>query len=96
MDTFKARVQYGDWEGTAAADASDQLDIHEYLREKGELKNTEFLLAANLWAGENHHGKIENVFIQAYIYEGENRFDKLKPILEQSTAQFQCGQFACL
>ena len=83
MNDFKAHVQYGDWEGTAAADASDQLEIHDYLRNKGLLHDNEFLLAVNLWSGENSHGKIEYVFVRAFIYEGQDSFDKLKPILDQ-------------
>ena len=83
MDTFKAHVQYGDWEGTAAADASDRLAIQEYLINEGLLRNNEFLLAVNLWVGESHHGKIGHVSIRAFIYEGEDNVDNLKPILDQ-------------
>jgi len=82
MTTFRAGVQYGDWEGTAAADASDQIELHKYLRDKGLLSDNEFLLAADLYAGENHHGKVEHVSIRAYVYEGERSFDNLKPILD--------------
>jgi hypothetical protein len=85
MDDFKAHVQYGDWEGTAAADASDQLDIHKYLHDKGLLQDNEFLLAVNLWAGETNHNKVDYVSVRAFIYEGENSFDKLELILDQLT-----------
>lgn len=85
MSDFKAHVQYGDWEGTAAADASDQLEIHDYLRNKGLLKDNEFLLAVQIFVGETHHNKVEHVYVAAFIYEGQDSFDKLKPILDQLT-----------
>ena len=33
--SFKAGVQYGDFEGTAAADRADQVSLGDYLRDKG-------------------------------------------------------------
>jgi len=92
MSEFKARVQYMDWEGTAAADASDQLEIHEYLRNKGLLQDNEFLLAVNIFVGETHHNKIEYVYVAAFIYEGQYSYDKLKPILDQSTGPIPVRQ----
>ena len=83
MSTFRASVQYGDWEGTASADASDQTDLHKYLKEKGLLHDNEFLVAANLWAGENHHGKVDYVSVRAYIYEGRNSLDELKRVFDR-------------
>jgi hypothetical protein len=85
MGDFRAHVQYGDWEGTAAADASDQLEIHKYLRDKGLLQDNEFLLAVNIFVGENHHNEVGSVYVAAFIYEGQDSFDKLKPILDKST-----------
>lgn len=84
-DTFKAGVQYGDWEGTAAADGAHMTSIDEYLESKGLLNNGEFVLAITLWVGENHGGQLGSVFVRAFIYEGTNSHDTLKPILDQMT-----------
>lgn len=49
MGTFEASVQYGDWEGTAQADNADKREIHEYLKEKGLMKASEFLLGIDFF-----------------------------------------------
>jgi hypothetical protein len=85
MDTFKAGVQYGDWEGTAAADGADATAVHNYLEEKGLIGKDEFLLAVNLGVGENHGGKIGSIFVRAFVFKGSNNFDTLKPVLDQMT-----------
>ena len=51
---FKASVQYGDWEGTSAADGADKGDAHDWLKQHGHSKDGEFLLGVRLFAGESH------------------------------------------
>jgi hypothetical protein len=85
MDTFKAGVQYGDWEGTAAADGADALAIDSYLEEKGLISGDEFVLAVNLWVGENHGGQLGSVSVRVFVHKGPNHFDTLKPLLDSMT-----------
>jgi hypothetical protein len=68
MSTFKASVQYGDWQGTAAADNGDTKTLSRFLEEKGLINENEYLLSTSVWIGENHDGKIGGVGISAYLY----------------------------
>ncbi|MFC5511303.1 hypothetical protein ACFPOU_09210 [Massilia jejuensis] len=68
MTSFKASVQYGDWNGTAAADDADQISLSYYLENKGLINDKEFLLASSVFVGENHGGKIGGVYITAYLF----------------------------
>jgi hypothetical protein len=57
MGRFKASVQYGDWEGTAKADDIDKTAIREYLKQKGLMKPSEFLLGLDFsQSGEPREG----------------------------------------
>jgi hypothetical protein len=68
MNNFKASVQYGDWNGTAAADEADQISLSRYLEKNGLVKDEEFLVASSIFIGENHGGKIGGVYITAYLF----------------------------
>jgi hypothetical protein len=81
METFKAGVQYGDWEGTAAADGADATSIDTYLEEKGLIHGDEFVLAVNFLVGENHGGALGSVSVRAFVHKGPHNFDTLKPLL---------------
>ena len=54
MQHFKASTQYGDWEGTSAADNSIPHGLREYLEEKGLIKADEFLVAASMYSSEGY------------------------------------------
>jgi hypothetical protein len=70
MESFKASTHYTDWEGTASADSSDALAWQHYLEKRGLIKSGEFLLATSLWVGEIHDGKVESVFVRAFLFKG--------------------------
>jgi hypothetical protein len=76
MPQLRASVQYGDWEGTAAADNGDTQNITELLRERGHIDENEFVAAIEFSIWENHSKTvIDNVSITAFIAktpEGEN------------------------
>jgi hypothetical protein len=74
---FKAGVQYGDWEGTAAADDGDEKSVERYLEDKGLIGKDEYLVAASLWVGENHDGRIGSISISAFIYAGDEPIEKV-------------------
>jgi hypothetical protein len=81
-DTFRAAVQYGDWEGTASADNADQQDLRNLLINKKLIDgDQEFLIGATLWIGENHGGKVQAPFLRAILVKGRE-FDRIKPQLE--------------
>jgi hypothetical protein len=68
MSTFKASVQYGDWNGTSAADNADQNDLSHHLTVTGLMTDSETLIASSVWVGENHGGKLGGVTVTAYLF----------------------------
>ncbi len=55
------------------------------IRDKGLLRDNEFLLAVNIFIGENHHNEVGSVNVAAFIYEGQDSLSELKPILDKTT-----------
>jgi hypothetical protein len=80
---FKASVQYGDWEGTAAADDADvgARSIERHLNEKKLLKPGEYLIATSLWVGENQNNKIDYVFVRAFLFQSDGTFASVQRAL---------------
>ena len=74
METFKASTQYGDWEGTASAD-EQQNSIRELLKDKGIMKDHEFLIAATLYVSE---GSYNEPFIRVFLYTKRSDFESVK------------------
>lgn len=83
-DTFKAAVQYGDWEGSAAADDMAHRDIHDLLRARGHLRKGEFLVAIEVWRGESHPSQAREPSIQALIMKGDN-FEEIAAALSDAS-----------
>jgi hypothetical protein len=82
-DTFRASVQYGDWTGTAAADNADQRDLSDFLATKKIFdRDKEFLIAASLWIGENHGGKIQSPCVTAIITLLDSTYDNVSKKLK--------------
>jgi len=79
MERLKASVQYGDWEGTAAADGFHSTDFSEYLRDNHLINENEFLLAISFYAGE--HGFIS---VRALVLEKDASYDSVKSFLKSS------------
>ncbi len=84
MATFTASVQYGDWKGTAAADNSDPMSVSvdSYLKKKGLLKGG-FLLAVQLFVGENHNNKLSKPYIRAYVLEEQLDYEGVEKHLAE-------------
>lgn len=80
---FKASVQYGDFEGTAAADRADNGDLSSYLRSTGLMQNNEFLIAAELWIGENHGGVVKPPSIRALVVDAPDHEGAVQDVLCQ-------------
>jgi len=85
VESFKASVQYGDWEGTAAADDGDQKSVEQHLRDRKLVHEGESLIATSLWVGENHDGRIARVFVRAFIYAGQEKLEKVAAAIEAET-----------
>lgn len=68
MNTLKASVQYGDWEGTAAADDSDGVKVRVLLEKSGAIKAHEFVVAIELFVGESHKGRVAKPYIDALLF----------------------------
>lgn len=75
MESFKASTQYGDWQGTAAADDIDahKKSVERHLKEKGLIKPHEFLVATSFYTGED-----DFVSIKALIFENGDNFESVK------------------
>lgn len=68
METLKASVQYGDWEGTAAADDLDKGDLKDWLATRGLMDpDSEMVIGVDFFCGENHPGHIERPSIHAIV-----------------------------
>jgi hypothetical protein len=68
MERFKASTQYGDWEGTAAADEQPS-SIKKWLESKGLIKPSEFLVAVNLYVSEHEYNP---PLLRAFVFHGDN------------------------
>jgi hypothetical protein len=82
MPKLKANVQYGDFEGTAAADDGHDQSIHNFLREKGVVSKDDFLVGVEIWVGENHGGPSKPPTIRALIAPAGD-FDTFKSNLDR-------------
>lgn len=82
MEKFRASVQYGDWEGTAAADNA-HVSFSSFLRQKGTLKDGELLVGVRVFVGENLDENPQVPWIRAVISNG-NGFDNVKSQIENS------------
>lgn len=80
MERFKARVQYGKWEGTAAADDADSKSLEHYLKEEGLTKLGEFLIATSLFVGDSSGGDLGFLYIRALLFEGMDYDDVQKKL----------------
>jgi hypothetical protein len=86
---LKASVQYGDWQGTAAADDSDPMavSVDRYLHGKKLIKPGEFLLAVQLYTGsETKVGKLDEPYIRAYLLDAAGDFETAKARLDELEA----------
>jgi hypothetical protein len=72
MQRLKASVQYGDWEGTAAADNADHRSIHDLLREKGMIFEDEFPVGLEFYIGENHNGEVQEPYLSVLLLDRPN------------------------
>ena len=75
MESFKASTQYGDWEGTAAADGAHAITVHEYLQDKGLINPNEFLLATSFYSSESF------THVRAFMFQGGNNFESVQNTL---------------
>lgn len=74
--TFKAQVQYQDWEGTAAADEHQGHEFEDFLESKQLMGQHETLISVSLGVIEGH------VYVHAHIVDRGN-FDSAKALVEQ-------------
>jgi hypothetical protein len=76
MESFKARVQHGDWDGTAAADVKDSSSVEEYLEKKGLIHPGGSLVAISVSPIEKRSTAGGGIVVRAFFYKGEN-FDSI-------------------
>lgn len=90
IGTFQASVQYGDWEGTAAADDADHGAFEKYMRGQGLLQSGEWVLATSLWIGENQGGKLGYISVRAFVYSKADTMDNLVEVLNRLNGPIPC------
>lgn len=64
MEHFKTQIRYRDWIGTAVADENAPYSVEAYLRSKGAIEDSEFLIAVTV----NVIEKFTNV--TAFVFRG--------------------------
>src|SRR6266851_1899817 len=75
MESFKASVQYGDWEGTAAADDAHK-DLREYLEGKKLINPNEFVIAASFSVDKGFTN------VRVFAFQGGRDFESVKHALD--------------
>lgn len=91
IEAFKATTQYGDWEGTAAADNTDTHldDLQDILRKKTDFdQETETLIGVQFYSGEYHGGEHRKPFVTAVILPKEG-FDNVANHIHRSSDPLQ-------
>jgi hypothetical protein len=74
MEHFKASTQYGDWEGTSAAD-EQPTSIRDYLKKNELMEEHEFLLAVTLYVGEHGYA---TPFVRVFLYDKGKDFESVR------------------
>ncbi|HEV2078681.1 MAG TPA: hypothetical protein VGR19_02125 [Allosphingosinicella sp.] len=80
MQTFQAGVQYGDFEGSVAADRIDKGDMTDFLEAAGLMGPDDFLIGAEVFVGENHPGRMGSTFVRVFLIEARN-YEEAKSLL---------------
>jgi len=75
MAYFEASTQYGDWEGTAAADDKLRSSLREWLADKGLIEPGDFLIAATL------HVLEINPYVHAFVFQNGQDYESVKNAL---------------
>jgi hypothetical protein len=83
MDIFRASVQYGDWQGTVAADNADFMAFYNLLLGKRLITETDFLVGIHVWIGENHGGHVKPPYITAFLLEGVDNYESAEVALRE-------------
>lgn len=80
-EKFLASVQYGDWEGTSAADSADRGVLRKWLESNGYKKSDEFLLGVSLFVGENHGVHEDPVYVN-FLLASPADHDSVKSMID--------------
>ena len=81
MASFKARTQYGDWEGTASADNLIEHDLWGYLTDKELISEGEFLIGVSLFTAPADPINTEGfVSVSAFVTDGK-KFEEVQAAL---------------
>ena len=78
-EEFTAGVQYNDWKGTAAADGSDHVSLHTFLRERG-IPEGGFVVAVRSYYTPSAPGKLS---IRAVYADGDG-FDSVNDQIQSA------------
>ncbi len=78
--TFEAKVQYQDWEGTAAADGHQGHEFEEFLRSKQLIAANETLIALSLSVTQGHEYIHAIVIDRAGHNSAKDLVDEADPI----------------
>lgn len=86
-ERFRASVQYNDFKGTVSADRADRNGPEEFLKGRRLMKDEEFVLGIDLWAGENPGKHQDPVTVHFLLAQGG--FDTVHAQVSASSAPFK-------
>lgn len=70
-EIFEAGVQYDDFKGSVAADASDNVSLLQFLRQHALAGSRDLLAGVRIASGENDGSDVTEVSLVAYLYEAD-------------------------
>ena len=86
--SFKASVQYNDWEGTSAADSADQVNPSKWLRDNGHLQDGEFLLGLKMYTDENYGTHTDPVYVD-FLIAIHGDYESVKSMIDSSDGSIE-------
>ena len=75
---FKAGTQYGDWEGTAAADGPNSDSIERYLEANGLINPGEYLIATSISIIEGSQ------YVNAHVVTGGPGMESVRDLIAKT------------
>jgi hypothetical protein len=83
VETYNAKVQYGDWTAVGAADDGDFVSIWDFLSERGLIAADEFLVGVQIFNGENLRDReLTPAYVHAFVIKA-NTYEEAKAYLSR-------------
>jgi len=83
-----ACAKYNDWKGSIAADDSDQESINSWIRENYNVKDDEYIVGLEFFAGESHGEHLDPINVQILLLTLENN-ETIQDVLDRISGPIQ-------